>query len=73
MKRKPLWILIVVCLYAGCVARPPSEAQVVVSKILHEQRTKVSCRPVDVRYCEADVDGLKYCTCVNRDAVLGRQ
>ena len=70
MKRQPLWMLVIVCLYAGCAARPPSEAQAVVSKILRERPANVSCKPSDMNYCEVDVDGRKYCSCVAREAVF---
>jgi hypothetical protein len=70
MKRQPLWILLAVTLYAGCVARPPAEERAVVTRVFHERAANVSCKLPYMSYCEVDVDGLRYCKCVDRSSVV---
>jgi hypothetical protein len=71
MKRKLSWVLMVLCLCAGCATRPASEAQVLVSEIVRETPSNVSCGMGDVRYCEVEVTGEQHCTCVDHRALFG--
>ena len=71
MKHRPLWVLIFACLYAGCVTRPQSEAEVVVSRIIRERPQSINCRPPEMSYCEIDVDGKKSCVCIDRYHLFG--
>ena len=72
MNRKPWWILVLVCFYAGCATHPPSETQAVVSRIARERPEVVSCKIQYIRLCEADVDGRLSCRCAPRIQVLGQ-
>jgi len=73
MSRKPWWILILVCCYAGCSTHPPSEAQAVVSRIVRERPQGVSCAIPYIRYCQAEMDGRLSCVCAHRYEVFGSQ
>jgi hypothetical protein len=71
MQRKQLWMLMIVCLYAGCVARPASETQAVASRVLHERPSGAICKLPQMSYCEVEVTGKKNCICVSREDVFG--
>jgi hypothetical protein len=72
MQRRPLWILAIVCLYAGCATHPPSsETQAMVDRIARERPSNAYCELPRISYCEADVLGKKHCACVQRHEVFG--
>ena len=73
MQRSPLWIVMIVGLYAGCVTHPVSEAQAVADRAVHTRPSNDICKLPQISYCEGEVDGTKHCTCVNRRDVFGPQ
>jgi hypothetical protein len=70
MKRRHLWLLAVVGLYAGCAAHPRSETQAVASRILHERSAAKNCKHQQIYYCQTDVNS-KACACVDYRDVFG--
>jgi len=71
MNPKRLWILAVVCVYAGCASNPPSETGAVVSDVLRDHRAREVCQQSQIRYCEHDVDGKAMCACKRYEDVFG--
>ena len=59
-------VLVVLALFAGCIARPASDAQVLVSKIARERASNTRCGPGTVLFCDVDLGKDQRCDCVDR-------
>jgi hypothetical protein len=71
MTRQRLWMLMVVCVYAGCASHPRSETQTVVSDVLREQDARENCKQSRFKYCQHDADEQARCACVRYEDVFG--